>query len=176
MKTYIETERLIIRQYKTDDLPHFIALNRDEQVMEFFLAKLSAEESIERFEAMKSNIDEKGYGFFAVEEKSSGAFIGFVGLLDITFDVDFAPGVEIGWRMLPQFWGKGYATEAATACLVFAKETLQCSCVYSFTTTFNVRSSNVMQKIGMHYVKDFDHPLVPKDHPLLKHVLYKIDF
>ncbi|MDR2223370.1 MAG: GNAT family N-acetyltransferase [Flavobacteriaceae bacterium] len=110
MKVYIVTERLIIRQYKPDDLQDFIAMNKDEQVMEFFLAKLTSNESLERFERMKSNIEQKGYGFFAVEEKSTGSFIGFVGLLDITFDVDFAPGVEIGWRMLPQFWGNGYAT------------------------------------------------------------------
>jgi RimJ/RimL family protein N-acetyltransferase len=58
---------------------------------------------------------------------------------------------------------------------VFAKEELKLNRVYSFTTIANVRSANVMQKIGMHYVKDFNHPLVPANHKLLKHVLYQID-
>ncbi|MDM1500894.1 GNAT family N-acetyltransferase [Myroides marinus] len=174
MKTFIETDRLIIRQYKDSDLAAFIAMNQDEQVMEFFLKKLTPEESTEAYNRIKNKIDQNGYGFFAVEEKSSGSFIGFVGLLDITFDVDFAPGVEIGWRMLPQFWGKGYATEAATACLAFGRETLGLDKIYSFTTTSNLRSANVMQKIGMKYVKNFNHPLVPANHPLLEHVLYEI--
>lgn len=77
--------------------------------------------------------------------------------------------------MLPQYWGKGYATEAAKACLVFAKDTLGLNKVYSFTTTTNIRSSNVMQKVGMKYVKDFNHPLVPIDHPYRTHVLYKVE-
>ncbi|MTG98986.1 MULTISPECIES: GNAT family N-acetyltransferase [Myroides] len=175
MKVFIETERLVIRQYKESDLADFIRMNQDEHVMEFFLRKMTVEESTAAYHRMQDKIEEQGYAFFAVEEKSSGSFIGFVGLLDITFDVDFAPGVEIGWRMLPEFWGKGYATEAAKACLRFAKETLGLSKVYSFTTTQNIRSSNVMQKIGMRYVKNFNHPLVPDDHPLLVHVLYEIN-
>lgn len=175
MKVFIETERLLIRQYKESDLPAMIAMNQDDQVMEFFLDKKTAEESTQAYNNMKSKIDTQGYAFFAVEEKSSGSFIGFVGLLDITFDVDFAPGVEIRWRMLPQFWGKGYATEAAKACLAFGKETLGLDKIYSFTTTQNKRSYNVMEKIGMSYVKNFNHPLVPKDHPLVEHVLYEIN-
>lgn len=175
MKVFIETDRLLIRQYKDSDLPAMIAMNQDDQVMEFFLGKRTAEESIAAFHSFKSKIDTQGYAFFAVEEKNSGDFIGFVGLLDITFDVDFAPGVEIGWRMLRQYWGKGYATEAAKACLVFAKDTLGLNKVYSFTTATNIRSSNVMQKVGMKYVKDFNHPLVPIDHPYRTHVLYEIE-
>ncbi|EPH10166.1 hypothetical protein HMPREF9713_02515 [Myroides odoratimimus CCUG 12700] len=175
MKVFIETERLLIRQYKESDLADFIAMNQNDQVMEFFLDKKTAKESTQAYNNMKSKIDTQGYAFFAVEEKSSGNFIGFVGLLDITFDVDFAPGVEIGWRMLPQFWGKGYATEAAKACLVFGKETLGLDKIYSFTTTQNKRSYNVMEKIGMSYVKNFNHPLVPKDHSLVEHVLYEIN-
>ena len=94
----------------------------------------------------------------------------------VTFDVDFAPAIEIGWRLIPEVWNKGYATEAALACLEYAKTVLKLKELYSFTSLPNKRSERVMQKIGMVKTKEFDHPLVESGHPLLRHVLYKIEF
>ena len=97
------------------------------------------------------------------------------GLHQITFDVDFAPGIEIGWRLAHEYWGHGYAPEAATACLEYTrKQPGHSQNLYSFTSLPNLRSERVMQKIGMTRMKEFDHPLVPADHPLRKHVLYHI--
>ena len=110
----------------------------------------------------------------AIATVAAHAFIGYVGLHDITFDVDFAPAVEIGWRLIPEVWNQGYATEAASACLEYAKKTLGLKELYSFTSLPNKRSERVMQKTGMVKSKEFDHPLVSPDHPLCRHVLYKI--
>lgn len=169
---YIETERLLFRQYKQTDLVDFIRLNSDPEVMRYFLNTKTAVESEEMMHKLQDNLEVNGYGVFAVEEKATQKFIGFIGFNQFVFDVDFAPAIEVLWRLLPEFWNKGYATEGAKACLQFAKEELKLERVYAFTTLPNNPSEQVMIKSGMTYVKNFNHPLVPLDHPLLEHKLY----
>lgn len=172
-KQYIETPRLILRDWK-EDIPVFARLNSDDRVMEFFLNKLSYQETLDFYNRIRKEFASRGYGLYAVEKKEDHAFIGYVGLHDVTFDVDFAPAVEIGWRLAPEAWNQGYATEAASACLEYAKTTLVLKELYSFTSLPNKRSERVMQKIGMVKDKEFNHPLVSPDHPLYRHILYKI--
>lgn len=173
MKQYIETPRLILREWKNEDIKPFARLNSDDRVMEFFLNKLTYEESFAFYQRIKEEFAAYGYGLYAVECKSDRKFLGYVGFHNITFEVDFAPGVEIGWRLAAAAWGKGYATEAASACLEYAGAVLGLKEIYSFTSLPNQRSQRVMQKIGMKLVKEFGHPLVDPKHPLYKHVLYK---
>lgn len=175
MKQYIETQRLILRSWQEEDLPHLARMNNDTKVMEYFLKKLSYEDTLAMYKQIQEEFMKYGFGAYAVEEKESGSFIGFVGLHNITFKVDFAPGVEILWRLLPEFWGKGYATEAAQACLHYAKYELKLKEIVSFTSLPNKRSEQVMQKIGMRRIKEFNHPLVEPSHPLYRHILYRID-
>lgn len=169
---YIETERLLLRQYKPTDETDFIRLFQDAAVMRYFLATKTTAEAQATFIKFQRLIEENGYGVFAVEEKESQQFIGFIGLNRFEFEVDFAPAIEIAWRLLPEFWNKGYATEGAKACLDFAKNQLKLDRVYAFTTVSNTPSEQVMIKSGMTYVKNFNHPLVPQDHPFLEHRLY----
>lgn len=173
MKFFAETERLILRDWKESDIPSFVQMNADERVMEFFLKALSEEESLDMLERIKTEITTSGFSFFAIERKEDHQFIGTVGLHTITFDVDFAPAVEIGWRLLPQYWGEGYAVEAANACFRFAKVNLDINEIVAFTSLPNLNSQRVMQKLEMELVKEFDHPSVSAGHPLLRHVLYK---
>lgn len=173
MTPYIETPHLILRNWEKTDIPKFARLNSDDKVMEYFLKKLSYEDTIRFYDLIQEEFAQYGFGLYATEEKETRAFIGFVGLHNITFNVDFAPAIEIGWRLLPEIWGKGYATEAASACLDYAKNKLKLSEIVSFTSLPNTRSERVMQKIGMTRIKEFDHPLVAPDHPLCRHVLYK---
>lgn len=175
MKQYIETSRLVLRDWKEEDLPVFARLNSDERVMEYFLNPLSHEETRSFYNRIREEFATCGFGLYAVERKEDGLFIGYVGLHRVSFDVDFAPAVEIGWRLLPEVWNRGYATEAALACLDYAKNQLQMKELCSFTSLSNKRSERVMQKIGMRRVKEFNHPLVDPAHPLYRHVLYKID-
>lgn len=175
MKQYIETTRLILRDWKEEDIPYFARLNSDDKVMEYFLKKLSYKETIDLYNKIQEEFIAYGFGAYAVEEKDSGVFIGIVGLHNVTFEIDFTPAVEILWRLLPEFWGKGYAMEAAMACLNYAKDELKLKEIVSFTSLPNKRSEYVMQKIGMTRIKEFNHPLVGPNHPLYRHILYRMD-
>lgn len=175
MEQYIDTHRLTLRDWKEEDIPKFARLNCNERVMEYFSKPLSYEESVEFYNLIQEEFRTYGFGPYAVERKEDHAFIGYVGLHNITFKVDFAPAVEILWRILPEFWGKGYATEAATACLEYAKKELKIEEIVSFTSLPNKRSDRVMQKISMTRVKEFNHPLVEPTHPLYRHIRYRIE-
>lgn len=172
MKCYLKTERLLLRGWKQEDRPEFVRMNRDLRVMEYFLKPLTVSESDDLFRRIQEEFVVYGFGLFAVEKADTHKFIGWVGLHHFDFDVDFAPGIEIGWRLLPEAWGKGYAPEAAAACMEFAFQRLHLEEVYSFTALSNERSQRVMQKIGMERLKEFGHPCVDSDHPLYRHVVY----
>lgn len=169
---YIFTsERLGFRQWQDSDVPRFVAMNQDARVMKFFPNLLPENETCEMVERMKALIDQRGYSWFAVDELSSGHFIGFIGLNHPRFESFFTPCLEIGWRLHPDFWHKGYATEGGSACLDFAFNTLKVEKVYAFTADTNQPSEQVMVRLGMTKVGEFLHPLLP-NHPLSNHVLY----
>lgn len=172
----IKTERLILRQWTDADLPLFAAMNADPDVMEFFPAPLSVEESNQLADKIQKELREKEYGLWAVEVPEVSQFIGFIGLHLANFDAPFCPCVEIGWRLAKEFWGKGYATEGAKAALEYAFNTLDLEEVLSFTAEINKRSRKVMQRLGMRHdpTGSFDHSMVPDGHPVKHHVLYRL--
>lgn len=172
---YFETERLIARDWCDTDTEMLIKMNSDKEVMKYFLEIKNREEILSDLKIIKDEIETYGYGLFAFEEKASGSFIGYLGLHHITFDVDFAPAIEIAWRFDKMYWNRGYATERAIKCFQFAKEQCQLKNIYAFTSLLNKPSQRVMQKSGMEYVKQFNHPSVPREHPLLEHVLYRME-
>lgn len=176
MKLYIATERLILREWCENDLTPFIMMNQDPEVMEFFPKTLDAEESIDLYTRIRKEIDESEYGFFAVERKSDHKFIGFTGLHKAVFPAYFTPCIEIGWRLIKEVWNQGYATEAAEACLQYGITTMGFNDIYSFTAIINKRSERVMQKIGLRKDGEFNHPDVPPESSLCRHVLYKTSF
>ena len=170
----IETDRLILRLWKSEDLPLFTEMNKDPRVMRYFPAILTDEQTESFYNRIQSEFERNGWGLYAVELKSNGTFIGYVGLHEIGFDADFTPGVEIGWRLATDFHNQGLATEAAKEVLKLARQNgLQR--LYSFTTKKNAPSERVMQKIGMKKVGEFEHPNLSTDSPLRTHVLYQID-
>lgn len=171
----LETPRLILRQWQLTDQQAFIAMGQDPDVMHYFPKCLSKEESLKFIEAVTEIIQRQGWGFWAVELKTTGQFIGFVGLHEQATQFDFSPCVEIGWRLAKPFWRQGYATEAAQAALDYAFHTLQLEKVVSFTAVANHPSEAVMQKLGMNKVGEFNHPKLPAQHHLERHVLYEIN-
>lgn len=171
----IKTKRLLLRQWTENDFSSFSIMCADEEVMEFFPATMTENESVETGRKIQSLIDERGWGFWAVEIPNQHAFIGFVGLHTPTRLLPFSPCVEIGWRLSKESWGKGYASEAAKASLNYAFTELKLDEVVSFTTATNFRSMAVMEKIGMHNTnQNFMHPEVEASLPECEHVLYKI--
>ncbi|WP_144941867.1 GNAT family N-acetyltransferase [Paenibacillus sp. 32O-W] len=171
---YIETPRLQLRDWKEADLEPFSRLNADEEVMTYFSNTLSPEQTNMFYKAIVSEFQECGFGLYAVEVKENKEFIGFIGFHRATFEADFTPCIEIGWRLKKEAWGRGYATEGAAACLQYGFNELGFNDVCSFTADINEPSKNVMKKIGMSFIKSFHHPKVEKDSPLCKHVLYHI--
>lgn len=169
----IETDRLILRSWEPEDLPLFAAMNKDERVMRYFPATLTDEQTESFYNRIQSEFERNGWGLYAVELKSTGKFIGYVGLHEIGFDADFTPGVEIGWRLATDYHNQGLATEAAKAVLKLAKEK-GLSKLYSFTAKQNAPSERVMQKIGMTKAGEFAHPNLPANSHLSQHVLYQI--
>lgn len=171
----IETERLRLRQWCPADYEPFAMLNADSKVMEFFPATLTQTESDAFAVRCQSLIAERGWGFWAVEIKSTREFIGFVGLHIPAAELPFSPCVEVGWRLAAQYWGRGYATEAARAALRIGFEQLRLSEIVSFTSIYNLRSRAVMEKLEMHEAETtFEHPHVPMDCILRKHCLYRL--
>lgn len=171
---YIETPRLILRDWKEEDLQAFRELNSDKEVMGDFPKTYTEEETDAFYKAIKKEFEECNFGLYAAEVKESSRFIGMIGFHRASFEADFTPCVEIGWRLKRDAWGKGYATEGAKACLEYGFTKLNFKEVYSFTAKINKPSENVMKKIGMHYVKDFDHPRIEPSNKLCRHVLYVI--
>lgn len=155
-------------------MPLFIAMNKDKRVMRYFPGLLNEFETTAFYNRIQDEFSRNGWGLYAVELKSAGEFIGYVGLHEIGFDADFAPGVEIGWRLAAEYHNQGYATEAAEAVVGLAKEA-RIERLYSFTAKINLPSERVMQKIGMVRAGEFDHPKLAPDSPLRTHVLYQID-
>lgn len=170
-----QTLRLGFRAWLNSDTAPFVAMNQNTQVMEFFPSLLSQDDTLAMIARIRAHFEEHGFGLWAVDDLSTGVFIGFIGLTHPRFESFFTPCVEIGWRLHPDAWGKGYATEGARACLEYAFGHLKLSEVYSMTALPNKRSENVMLKIGMAKIGEFEHPLVPENHFLHPHVLYKIE-
>jgi 3-dehydroquinate dehydratase / shikimate dehydrogenase len=172
----IKTKRLILRPWQEKDLKPFAALNADHRVMEYFPSLLTQKESDDRVHSWQAKIKAKGWGLWAVSISDIADFIGFIGLEYVNFEAHFTPAVEIGWRLAYPFWGKGYATEGALACLKYGFEILELEEIVSFTAVQNMRSRAVMERIGMHHdIKDdFNHPKLFEGHSLRRHVLYRL--
>jgi len=176
----VVTERLLLRRWRTEDREPFAMMNADPAVMEFFPNLLSKDQSDALAQRADELFDRFGYGLFAVEVQGGEPFVGFVGLSPFTADdpspLPFAPGVEVGWRLAHGVWGRGYAPEAASACLQLAFTRPGLDEIVSFTSVLNERSQSVMRKIGMHRdtADDFDHPRLADTDPLCPHVLYRV--
>jgi RimJ/RimL family protein N-acetyltransferase len=168
----IETARLGLRNWQEEDVPLFAKMNADPRVMEFFPSLLTATETAEMIQRIQTHIKTNGFGFWAVELKDSNEFIGFTGLAIPRFQAAFTPCVEIGWRLAAEYWNKGYAQEAANACFDYGFDQLQLPEIVAFTTVANKRSIYVMERTGMKYQMEFDHPSVDEAGGLRRHVLY----
>lgn len=179
MTPRIRTERLLLREWSDADKVPYAVLNGDPDVMEHFPSVLTPLQSDEMVDRMANAWELRNFGLWAVERTDTNQFIGFVGLAAPSFHVDgVTPCVEVGWRLAAQHWGHGFAPEAATAALRFGFENVELpeDEIVSFTTTKNLKSQRVMQKIGLRLdpEREFDHPLTPGWHGQ-RHVLYCID-
>ena len=171
---HIITQRLGLRNWIDDDIAPFVAMCQDDEVMKHFPRKPTETEAIASIRRSQAHFEEHGFTYFAVEELSSNEFIGFVGLKNQTYESPFTPCVDIGWRLRRSSWGKGYATEAARACIDYAFSCLCLDSVLAVCAHTNTGSEAVMKRIGMTQIGSFKHSEIESDSPLNPCLAYQI--
>lgn len=173
-KYLFTSDRLGFRNWKTSDIAKMHEISSDPEVMRHFPSTQSEKYTADFIQRMQTAFDQNRLCYFAVETLENEEFIGFIGCCTQTYEIDFNPSVDIGWRLHKRFWGKGYATEGAKASLDYAFNVLKLRKIVAVATKGNTPSISVMKKIGMKKVKDFEHPLL-LDYPEYKEcVLYEI--
>ncbi|MGJ8528186.1 GNAT family N-acetyltransferase [Maritalea sp.] len=172
----IETERLILRPFKDSDLDPFASFVADPEVMRFYPATKSKDEAKRWINNCNQKRIENGFHMVAVERKSDQVFLGLAGCGHFTFDAPGNSNVETGWLFGRQYWGFGYAYEAAKASIANIFKEFKVPEIVAFTYRNNWPSRNMMEKLGMRYnpLNDFDHPNLSWDSKVLPHVLYSI--
>ncbi|SBW05980.1 N-acetyltransferase GCN5 [uncultured delta proteobacterium] len=172
--TVLETARLILRPWRDEDYEPFYTMSVDPRVCEYLPPFPDRAASDAFVDGRRKELDARGWGFWALEEKDSSRFVGTAGIHEP--GPEFGVGrqcVEIGWRLAPPFWGRGYATEAAREILRFGFCTLKLPEIVSFTALGNARSYAVMERLGMRREPEpFDLLLLPEGHPHRPHWLY----
>jgi len=174
MKNYlIKTVRLGLRNWLSSDTTPFITMGQDPKVMQYFPELLTAVDSIDLINNLKKHYEKYGYTYFAMDELATGEFVGFAGLKYQTFESEFTPSVDIGWRLKSSAWGKGFATEAAKACLDTAFNEFGLDEVYAYCPDLNKASEAIMKKIGMVFVGTLQHPMLVNDSRFKHCVVYR---
>lgn len=172
----LRTPRVLLRQWKDADLDEWAEMNADAEVRKFFPKVLTVDEAAGEMSRIRSGIQQRGWGMWAIEIPNVHPFAGFVGLNVPGFEAPWMPAVEVGWRLARGAWHNGYATEGAAAALDFAFTHLKLPEVVAMSVATNIPSHNVMDRLGMVRDEsgDFDHPRVPNDWPLKRHLLHRI--
>ena len=168
------SKRLGFRNWKLADEMDLHEMNVDPEVMKYFPSIYEDGQSLIFIKRMMDQFETHGYCYFAVDLLVSQKFIGFIGLAYQTFEADFTPCTDIGWRLKKEFWGQGFATEGANRCLRFAFEELQLDEVFSIASVINEPSLKVMKKIGMNRLSSFDHSKLINHNRLKTCYLYKV--
>ena len=176
MHHYLFTsKRLGFRNWRDEDILPMAEINADPEVMAFFPALQSMQQTTDFVKRMQAQQASKGYCYFAVDRLDNNEFIGFIGLMDQSYEADFTPCVDIGWRLRRSAWHQGFAKEGAARCLEYAFTKLALKRIYAVAPKVNLRSEHIMQVIGMHRLKAFAHPLLMEDDRLRQCILYGID-
>ncbi len=172
----IETTRLVLRDWRADDVDDFLAVCSDPQVMEFLGPVMDRDGVARMIEDLQGRAARDGHTLWAMERKDEGRVIGFTGVF--RSNVPAIEGeLEIGWRVASDCWRQGYAHEAAAATLEWIWAHRPGEPAVAITAVTNTRSRALMEKLGMSYQpgRDFDHPRVPPGSPLVRHVVYRKD-
>ena len=173
MTLQLRTSRLLLREWRDGDADAFAKMSADSETMRY-LPRPDDDWAARQ----QRHFDEEGYGQFVVELPCVSSFIGVIGLYRIRRTLRFTPAVEVGWRLARAYWGNGYAVEAARAAIEDGFFRLGLNEIVAYTVPANRASRRVMERLGMTRdpAEDFDHPHfdAEPDHPLRRHVLYRL--
>ena len=147
----IETERLLLRGWREEDIEPYARMCADPEVMRFIGdgSTLTPEQSEEQIGFFVRRWEERGFGLWAAEERATGVLAGFVGL---NHQEDWAEGphkTEVGWRLGRQFWGRGLATEGARASVGYGLRKIGLERIISIIQPENAASRRVAEKAGL---------------------------
>jgi ribosomal-protein-alanine N-acetyltransferase len=176
MTARLQTARLILRHWEAKDRAPYAALASDPVVMQFLSSRARPETSDQWIDRQRARFAEGDVGYWAVESRETGEFVGAVGLSRPTYEAHFTPAMGVGWRLARQHWQRGYASEAAQAALQYGFEEMRLDEIVAITVPANTRSQQVMRRLSMTYspADDFDHPRLPEGDPLRRHVLFRM--
>ena len=151
MAVMLETDRLLLRRWRDDDVAPMTAINSDPHVMRWIGdgSTRDEQETRSRIRAIEREWDAVGFGLFAVEIRATGQLAGFAGLAVPYFLPEVLPAVEIGWRLGRPFWNQGIGTEAARAALRFGLIDRDLARIVSIAQVGNDASERIMAKLGM---------------------------
>lgn len=161
MKFLIETDRLILRAVTNEDLEGMFELDSDPKVHKYLGNKPISSRKQAQFyiDSIKSQYIERGIGRFAAIEKSTGDFIGWSGLKFNTGDQETLGNkrdfYDIGYRLIPRYWNKGYAIESARALLNYGFIELKINTIVGAAQIENIASNQVLKKIGLKHIEVF---------------------
>ncbi len=175
MNYLFKSERLGFRNWIDTDIPLMTAISGNDEVMKYFPAVATPKQTAEFIERMQAMSTANGFCYFAVDELLNNQLIGFIGLSHQNYDVEFAPFIDIGWRLDKKFWGKGLATEGAKRCLAYAFNDLGLTNIKSTAPLINTNSIKIMEKIGMTKQLEFQHPKLLGNKRLENCVCYEIN-
>ncbi|WP_332310406.1 GNAT family N-acetyltransferase [Altererythrobacter lutimaris] len=169
----LETERLILRDWREGDAEDFHRLGSDPEVMATLGPLMSFEESLALINRLQERAASDGHCMWAAERRSDGRVLGFIGVQRGRIE-PIDGELEIGWRLARDCWGQGLATEGARATLDWLSRHRSGEHVVAITASINDRSRAVMERLGMtrDCARDFDHPSVAEGDPLRPHVTY----
>lgn len=170
----LESERLILRRWRDEDLGPFAAMSADPEIMDWLGGTMTREETADYMARSEVSFEAAGMGRFAIERRADGMFLGSSGLMPGRDWLPPAPYVDIGWRLARHAWGQGYAQEAARAVARDGFERLGFPEILAITTATNVRSRAVMAAIGFVHEphRDFHWPTFAADDPMGASVVY----
>jgi len=149
----IETKRLKLREFTADDVDSLAAIFADHETMKFYPATKDREETVRWIEKNVERYKKYGFGLWAVVRKDNDEFIGDCGITMQNIDGEEKP--EIGYHIRRDYWGQGYATEAASACKEHAFNKLGLEEAFSYMRSDNLASRRVAEKIGMTLRKEY---------------------
>lgn len=173
----IETERLLLRGWRDEDIPLHNAMCTDPVFMRHLGPPITMAESAAAAARQNAYLAATGSCFWAVEHRASGRFIGYCGIKPGPEATPIADLPEIGWGIAPDHWRQGYAREAATASLAWGWAHKPWTRVFAITASRNAPSWTLMERLGMARLaeQDFDHPALTDGDALRRHVVYAID-
>jgi RimJ/RimL family protein N-acetyltransferase len=162
----LETERLLLRPYRLDDLDDLHAMFSDPEHMQWYPEPFPREGSLQWLEKQTAGYETRGWALWIVEDRATGEFLGTAG--PSLMIVEGVEEVEIGWHTRPGRKGEGIAPEAGAAARDWAFANLDVDHLISLVRPENTGSNRVAQKIGMHVDREVDHKG-------LRHFVYRID-